>query len=107
MNEKRSIFVQRRKAKKIFRPFLAEEQIAVISMPWKLIASFPSGKTELYNLETDSGELNNLSPENTVVADSLLDEIKAFRKEYPYAYARNDEIPAGKARDLKTLGYVQ
>jgi len=107
VNEKRSIFVQRRKAKTILRPFLAEEQIAVISMPWKLIASFPSGKTELYNLETDSGELNNLSPENTVVADSLLNEIKVFRKKYPYAYARNDEIPAGKARDLKALGYVQ
>lgn len=104
---KRTLFVQRRKAKTILRPFLAEEQIAAIKVPWKLIASFPSEKTEFYNLETDSSELNNIAGENNSIEISLLDEIKAFREKFPYAYAVNPEISPEKARDLKALGYVE
>jgi len=76
-------------------------------MPWKLIASFPSEKAELYNFKTDSVEINDVSRKNNKITMSLLDEIRMFREKFPYAYAVNPEISPEKARDLKALGYVQ
>ncbi|RMF97451.1 MAG: hypothetical protein D6734_02200 [Candidatus Schekmanbacteria bacterium] len=106
-DRERHIFVQRRKAKTILRPFLAEEQIALIDSPWKLIASFPSERVELYNLDEDRNEIHNVAFENKGRAISMLNEIKMFREKYPYDYSFSPEISPEKSRDLKALGYIQ
>lgn len=48
---------------------------------WKLIQFLNDGKVELYNLEKDLAETENLSNENKEVAESLLAELTAWRKE--------------------------
>ncbi|MGQ1787973.1 sulfatase [Saccharicrinis sp. GN24d3] len=48
---------------------------------WKLIQFLNDGKTELYNLEADLKESENLVDANKPIADGLLDELVTWRKE--------------------------
>lgn len=48
---------------------------------WKLIQFLNDGKVELYNLEEDLAESENLAEENNEVAVSLLKKLTAWRKE--------------------------
>ncbi|MEO9475977.1 MAG: sulfatase [Cyclobacteriaceae bacterium] len=47
---------------------------------WKLIQFLNDGKIELYNLEEDLGERENLADENKIVAQSLVNELTDWRK---------------------------
>jgi arylsulfatase A-like enzyme len=46
---------------------------------YKLIEVFESGKTELYNLENDPGELNDLSEKKPLITEMLLEKLKSWQ----------------------------
>jgi arylsulfatase A-like enzyme len=46
---------------------------------YKLIEVFESGKTELYNLESDPGELHDLSKERQSIAGKMLEKLKSWQ----------------------------
>ena len=48
---------------------------------YKLIEVFESGKTELYNLESDPGELHDLSKERQSIAGKMLKKLKSWQNE--------------------------
>lgn len=48
---------------------------------WKLFESLETGKVQLYNLKKDISEKNNIADENSELAASLLQELKAWQKE--------------------------
>ena len=48
---------------------------------WKLIESFDPAGLQLYNLEEDPGESQNLVNENNELAMSLLQELKEWRSD--------------------------
>jgi len=53
----------------------------IIKGKWKLHEYFEDGGLELYNLETDLGESNNLANQKTEKAKELLEQLKAWRVE--------------------------
>ena len=55
-------------------------QGAIRKASWKLIESFDPPGLQLYNLELDPGESNNLAPKNNELAVSLLHELQAWRR---------------------------
>ena len=57
---------------------------------WKLHEYFEDGDIELYNLESDIGETNNLAEKNPEKAKELLSILNNWRKEY------NAPVPAEK-----------
>lgn len=59
---------------------------------WKLIQFLLDGKIELYNLEEDLKEANNLADENPEIVSRLLDELTSWRK--------NNKVPIPLASTL-------
>ncbi|EED34700.1 N-sulphoglucosamine sulphohydrolase [Luminiphilus syltensis NOR5-1B] len=57
---------------------------AIRTRDWKLIARFPDGPNEVYNLRTDPGEYQNLAdiPEYSEIQKSLGAQLQAFFDEY-------------------------
>ena len=53
----------------------------VRSGKWKLHEYFEDGRLELYNLETDIGERNDLADKMPEKAQQLHEELKAWRRE--------------------------
>ncbi|MCK5134187.1 MAG: sulfatase [Bacteroidales bacterium] len=60
---------------------------------WKLHCYYEDGGLELYNLETDPGERNNLAGINASKADELLGKLKAWLEEEdaPVAFQQNPQ----------------
>jgi arylsulfatase A-like enzyme len=54
---------------------------AVRSNGWKLIEFFDDGHLELYNLNEDMGEKNNLAEKNPEKTAELLKLLRSWRKE--------------------------
>ena len=54
---------------------------AIRKGPWKLIEWFDTKKVELFNLQDDPSEKNDLFQEQKKTADRLLAELRAWRKE--------------------------
>jgi len=50
---------------------------------WKLLMNFNGTETELYNLETDSHETNNLTAEHPKIAEKLKTKLLAWRNSKP------------------------
>jgi len=53
---------------------------------WKLIEWFEDGRLELYNLERDIGEKNNLADKHSEIAKRLYDKLVTWRKEVDAKY---------------------
>lgn len=57
--------------------------LAIREGNWKLLMNFDGTVTELYNLETDSRETNNLISENPKLAEKLKTKLLKWRKSLP------------------------
>ena len=57
--------------------------LAIREGNWKLLMNFDGTRTELYNLETDSRETNNLVSENPKMAEKLKTKLLKWRKSLP------------------------
>jgi hypothetical protein len=55
---------------------------------WKLHQYFEKNEIELYNLEVDQGETNNIAESNPDIVNSLIMELESWRKE------RNAPVPS-------------
>ncbi|MDQ1255504.1 MAG: hypothetical protein QG656_95, partial [Candidatus Hydrogenedentes bacterium] len=82
-----------------------------IRWPHKFIQS-STGETELYNLETDPGELDNLVPKEAALAPSLHKEMRALLDSRPHLKTSGDdteparELSPEDTKDLDALGYL-
>ncbi|MEC9349941.1 MAG: sulfatase/phosphatase domain-containing protein, partial [Planctomycetota bacterium] len=54
---------------------------AIRQGPWKLIEWFDTGKVELFNIEEDRGEANNLFAQRKETSEQLLSQLRSWRKE--------------------------
>ena len=100
----RAVFVQRRSFDKPPRPWLASEEVAVVSGWDKLIASAARGE-ELYDLKADPTETRNRIQNDPQRATTLRALLGEWLRNHPPVVA-GGEPDADKIRDLKSLGYV-
>jgi arylsulfatase A-like enzyme len=85
----------------------AVEQFAVQDRRSKLIVSLPSLRTELFDLEKDPLERNDLSAERPAERDRLLRAFHDWTERTPIAPNLSSEIPADKIEALRALGYIE
>ncbi len=75
---------------------------------WKYIGPTHAEKPELYDLERDPGEHDNLAPAEPQIGAELADRLEAWRNAYgPSVRAPVPRIPAGDQRALEALGYAE
>lgn len=79
-------------------------QRAVVRGRWKLIVS-PQGQVELFDLEADPRETNNLASDNSAVVQQLQSILAAHAKSAPEPRARPTLSQQDKER-LRALGYA-
>ena len=80
---------------------------AVMSGPWKLIAS-STGKRELYNIDSDPAEATNRYETDRGPAKELEASLENWRKTMRRTRSRKAaELTAEEIERLKSLGYVQ
>ena len=72
--------------------------------PWKLMEFLEDGRLELYNLDDDIGESNNLAKEMPEKAEELFGKLVAWRKtiKAPHAHRRTSRRPPAKPNGGKT-----
>jgi arylsulfatase A-like enzyme len=80
---------------------------AVFEWPYKLILS-SDGNHELYDLEQDAAESNNLIDEEPALAERLGDELRAFMSERGTPKEQPDLSPIDETleQQLRSLGYL-
>ncbi len=80
---------------------------SAMRMPWKLVIP-PRGRPRLYNLESDAGELTDVSEVNVDIAAGLTAELLEFQATTRGKGERIDvEIDEATLEALKALGYVE
>ena len=65
------------------------------------------GTKELFNLETDPGEKNNLYMDFKKVANSLSDELDRWKRTHMSGSSNAPRIKEDDLKKLKSLGYVE
>lgn len=75
----------------------------VISGPWKYIQST---RPELYNLETDPGELTDLVAQERDESDQLRGRLETLQKSMKLATADKVKLSEKDLENLRTLGYI-
>jgi arylsulfatase A-like enzyme len=106
--KRRLVFTERRLlpfAKKL--RYRAIEQFSVQDGRYKLILSTPFARTELYDLDRDPGERENLARSLPAVEAELRSAIERWRQEVPVVASRDAVIPPEKVEALRALGYVE
>jgi arylsulfatase A-like enzyme len=102
----------------ISKPVVAEffnydtgAQRALYKENYKLIQYEKGREAELYDLETDSLETNNIAkvlPETTANMENMLTEwVKNHPPRYQAADIQKEEVSPNVKEDLKALGYIQ
>lgn len=84
--------------------------VAVRSGGWKLIYNRTRKSAELYHLETDPGEKDNLIDRETDQARKLIRHLKAFDEDSARRSRRQagqQQLPEDVIEGLRSLGYVQ
>lgn len=83
-------------------------RIALRTKNWKLIYSYETGQDELYNLEKDPKELNNLASVNKQQLATLQKKLNNYIKRLRLPIKKDGAVLDEKTRQqLKSLGYVQ
>jgi arylsulfatase A-like enzyme len=83
------------------------EKFGVRIGKWKYIVGDEEGTKELFNLETDPGEKNNLYMDSKKVANSLSDELDQWKQSHISGSSIAPRIKEDDLKKLKTLGYVE
>jgi len=76
---------------------------------YKLIYDEKSEEVELYNLETDPGEVHNIASTNNEIVGRLLDELrrKKVTVDNQCVGAQRQNLSSRQLKKLRSLGYVQ
>jgi hypothetical protein len=74
---------------------------------WKYIELLKHPQRELYDLELDPGETQNLAPQRAADTDRFSRAIVAWRARHERGRIARDEGSAETREALKALGYVQ
>lgn len=99
-----AVFVQRRSFAVPEQPWLDAPEFAVVKGALKLIVNVKKG-VELYDLDMDPAERNNLAGARPADVRSLNETLVAWLRANPSASA-SEEATDEKLEDLKSLGYV-
>jgi len=84
------------------------QRTVVLDWPYKLIQS-SDGKHELYDLESDPGEMENLLPRRSKVADEMRDRFERFKSDREEILEPGEKAIAPtpeQIEELKALGYL-
>ncbi len=82
------------------------EKLAVLSPPWKLIHTPVTQAIELYRLDVDPGELNDLSQTEPAQAQRLMKSLEAWLTSAIQGGANDTGVSPEQAWFLQQLGYV-
>lgn len=75
---------------------------------WKFIYNPESGETELYNMQSDPGELINLCSRKPSMRSEMVGKVTHWHKTTnPYMPKRRQRISNEEREKLKALGYIQ
>ncbi len=74
--------------------------LAVRAGKWKLLCEYDGGGAELYDMESDRGETNNVAEMNPVVVEELLFQLIDWNEEMPADNGEN-YVPAPKKKKAK------
>ena len=88
----------------------ASQLYCVRTPRWKLIFRPASGQMQLFDLRRDPVERRNLREAYPEVAEQLLADLIAWRRERPqldFEPTPDDELSAEKIEELRALGYVE
>ena len=88
------------------------ETKAVVVYPWKLIAHYRFEKVELYNLQDDPAEKNDVHQQEPEIVDKLTDLIQIWiDQNLEYGQGNEGKKPAQLDKktleELKSLGYIK
>lgn len=89
---------------------LRQAKKAVVRDRYKFILNLPEGKEELYDLEADPKERNNLAADLPELVSDLKQQLRTFEHKaptHPREFAEAVSLSREKAEELKALGYVQ
>ncbi len=82
------------------------EKLAILAPPWKLVRTPASGRVELYRLDVDPGELDDLAEREPRVRDRLLERLDAWLTEAVADGAEGAGVSEEQRWFLEQLGYM-
>lgn len=80
---KAEIYFRRPPDRKNFYGFDQLPDLAVRQGPWKLLCDYDGSRTQLYNLESDPGEKNNLAADEPELVSSLTAKLTEWNQSMP------------------------
>lgn len=80
---KAEIYFRRPPDRKNFYGFDQLPDLAVRQGPWKLLCDYDGSRTQLYNLESDPGEKNNLAADEPELVSSLTAKLMEWNQSMP------------------------
>ena len=80
---KAEIYFRRPPDRKNFYGFDRLPDLAVRQGPWKLLCDYDGSRTQLYNLESDPGEKNNLAADEPELVSSLTAKLMEWNQSMP------------------------
>ncbi len=89
------------------RPFYGWTSNAVRAYPWKYIESPEVDLRELYNLETDPGELNNLVGDEPERAREMATVLSEWLEQTERFAVEPEDLSPRRIEELRSLGYLQ
>ena len=99
-------FINRRLAERYGKRY--DREIRALYLDGYKLISTSQGELELYRLQSDPGEEDNLAAKEEGVARRYADTLKAWEATHPLEVASHDGRTGGEAAArLKALGYVQ
>ena len=90
-----------------FRPQARWDRRAIISHGVKLIDSPGEGRTDLFDLARDPGELETEAEERTDLVSELKQMMANYQESVPQRQPENPELTEDQLRRLRSLGYVR
>jgi len=83
VSRKQPIFFRRPPDRKNFYGFKNLPDLAVRDKQWKLLCDYDGSRPELYDLEKDPGETNNLASKNPSVVEQLTEPLVQWHQAMP------------------------
>ena len=88
-SRKSPIFFSRPPDRKSYYGIENLPDLAVRAGKWKLLCDYDGGRPELYNLDEDQSESNNLAKENSEITHKLIEKLTAWYASMPKSVSEN------------------